>query len=156
MRQIALRSVRAHWGRLVLSVLAVLLGVAFMTGTLQLRAQLGGVFDKIVETSASGEAYVLGAQTLDAEGATSALMTGQGVRRNPVQASLVDTIEAADGVAGACPDYEGMMVLIGADGTPVAQSGATSYGIGYCRDYPYTQAAWVEGRAPAAAGEIGL
>ncbi|MDR1824373.1 MAG: FtsX-like permease family protein [Bifidobacteriaceae bacterium] len=157
MRRIATRSVRAHWGRLALSVLAVFLGVAFMTGTLQLRAQLGGLFDKIVDTTTDGKAYVQGKvpqQDTDANGAgqTEYLQSAEQL----LDPSLKDVIESADGVVAACPDMGASWVLIGVDGTPVAQSGAPSYAISWCPDYPYQEDNWIAGTRPRGAGQIGL
>src|SRR5690606_2111828 len=62
MRRVALRGVRAQLGRFVLSVLAVLLGVAFVAGTFSLRTMLSGTFADIVETSTVGDAYLRGAE----------------------------------------------------------------------------------------------
>ncbi len=61
MGRIALRGVRAHGAQLVLSVLAVTIGVAFVTGTFALRAMLATTFDGIVASSVQADAYVRGA-----------------------------------------------------------------------------------------------
>ena len=45
MTRVALRSVRTHIGQFLLTVLAVVLGVTFLSGTLALRGVLSDVLD---------------------------------------------------------------------------------------------------------------
>ena len=58
MSRIAWRAVRAHLGRFTMSILAVALGVAFVTGTFSLRQMLSSTFDEIVGASTTADAYV--------------------------------------------------------------------------------------------------
>ena len=74
--------------------------------------------------------------------------------RNSVPLTLVDELEAVDGVAAALPDVQGPLVLVGADGTAVQSTQAPSFGFAYD---PRDRAAHVvAGRPPEGADEIAL
>lgn len=148
MTRVALRGIRSHLGRFLLSVLAVLLGVAFVAGTFSLRTMLSGTFDDIVETSLVGDAYLRGAQEVG--GGTP----DGGAARSRIPLTLADEAAAVDGVATVLPDITGPLVLVGADGTAVLSGGAPSFGLALHPEEPAARV--VDGRAPAAADEIAL
>lgn len=151
MVRVALRGVRAHLVRFCLSVLAVALGVAFVAGTFALRTMLGSTFTDIIATTTLGDAYVRGA---DAAGGTGGPDRISPDTRNPVPLTLVDQLEAVDGVAAALPDVQGPLVLVGADGTAVQSTQAPSFGFAYD---PRDRAAHVvAGRPPAGPDEIAV
>jgi putative ABC transport system permease protein len=149
--RVALRGVRAHLVRFALSVLAVALGVAFVAGTFALRSMLGSTFSDIVATTTLGDAYVRGAQ--EAGGPSSADLS-VGTQFNRVPLTLVDELEAVDGVAAALPDLQGPVVLVGADGMAVQSTQAPSFGFGY--DARDRAAHLVAGRAPRDGSEVAL
>ncbi|ROS76609.1 ABC transporter permease [Cellulomonas sp. PhB143] len=131
MTRVALRGVRAHLVRFVLSVLAVTLGVAFVTGAFAFRSMLSSTFDDIIATTLGADAYVRGADELadaPAQGGTGGggTATGFGTPRTPVPVALADDVARTDGVARAEPDVSGSVVLVGADGTAVITSGPPS------------------------------
>ena len=136
MTRIALRGIRSHPGRFLLSVLAVLLGVAFMAGTLSLRQMMSDTFDRIVAAGTNGDAYVesLGDVSLPLD--------------------LAEEIGAVEAVAGVVPSVGGLIVLVGKDGTVVQNGAETSRGIGIHPDD--RGAVVIAGRAPENAGEIAL
>lgn len=151
MVRVALRGVRAHLVRFCLSVLAVALGVAFVAGTFALRTMLGSTFTDIIATTTLGDAYVRGAEPAGGTGGPDRISP---VTRNPVPLTLVDQLEAVDGVAAALPDVQGPLVLVGADGTAVQSTQAPSFGFAYD---PRDRAAHVvAGRAPQEPGEIAV
>ncbi|WP_447924642.1 ABC transporter permease [Georgenia muralis] len=63
MLRVALREIRAHLVRFVLSVLAVTLGIAFVTGTFSLRALLSDTFSSIIASTTQGDVYVRGLES---------------------------------------------------------------------------------------------
>lgn len=150
MRRVALREVRAHLVQFALSVLAVLLGVAFVAGTFSLRAMLSATFADVIATSVQGDAYLRGAEPSASEGQFGAV-TGA---RNRIPLDLADTALAVDGVTGAFPELTGSIVLVGADGTAVQSGQAPSFGQGLDPDDPV--ATVVAGRIPEESGEIAL
>ena len=151
MRRVALRGIRAHLVRFVLSVLAVTLGVAFVAGTFSLRAMLSSTFSEIVDSSLTGDVYVRGSQP-----AGSAAPTGGGLgdARNAIPLTLADDVAAADGVALALPGFTGPAVLVGADGTAVSSGQAPSFAQALYLDDPSLRL--TGGRPPAGPGEIAL
>src|SRR5665648_577622 len=150
MTRVALRGIRSHPGRFLLSILAVLLGVAFVAGTFSLRAMMSATFDDIVESGTNADTYLRGS-TIEATGGDA--MTGfAGAARFPIE--IVDAIAEADGVAGVVPDVSGSIVLVGTDGTAVMSSGPPSFGMGLAPD---ETAIWMaDGREPTGPGEIAL
>ena len=150
MRRVALRGIRAHLVRFVLSVLAVTLGVAFVTGSFSLRTMMSSTFSGIVDSSMRADAYVHGRATTPASDAGSTASTV----RNQIPASLAVDLARVDGVAHAFPVYSGPIVLVGADGTAVSSTQAPSFATGF---EPTEEVASVTaGRAPAGPNEIAL
>lgn len=151
MTRVALRGIRAHLGRFVMSVVAVMLGVAFVAGTFALRTMMSSTFDSIVESSTVGDAYLRGATTTAAPEGQGNL----GEVRSQIPLDLVDEVEDVDGVADVIPDITGPIVLVGADGTATSTgNGAPSFAMALDPREPAAEV--VEGRAPEAADEIAL
>ena len=158
MTRVALRGIRSHLGRFVMSVVAVLLGVAFVAGTFALRTMLSSTFSDIVASSLVGDAYLRG----PAEPVEDALAGGGGAAtvgtstRALVPLSLADEASDVDGVTAAIPDISGPVVLVGADGTAVVAGGggAPSFAIGLDPRDPGAEV--VDGRAPGGPDEIAL
>jgi putative ABC transport system permease protein len=148
MGRVALRGIRAHLVRFVLSLLAVALGVAFVAGTFSLRTMMSSTFDGIVDAGTPGDAYV---RAEPAEGAS--VIEGSAVKP-AVPMDLAEQIAALDGVAHAIPEASGSIVLVGADGTAVQSTQAPSLVLTYVEDDPSLEV--VEGRGPERAGEIAL
>lgn len=151
MIRVALRGVRAHLVRFVLSTLAVALGVAFVVGTFAFRAMLSSTFEDIVATTLTADAYVRG-QAPAGESVVPEL--GAGDPHAPVPVALADEVAAVDGVARAYADVSGPVVLLGADDEPVVTGGAPSTAVALHPDDPglhLTAGAW-----PAGPGEVAL
>jgi putative ABC transport system permease protein len=148
MLRVALRGIRAHLVRFLLSLLAVALGVAFVAGTFSLRTMMSSTFDGIVDAGTPGDAYV---RAEPAEGSSVV----EGTTAGPaVPMALADEIAALDGVAHAIPEAQGSIVLVGADGTAVQSTQAPSLVFSYLPDDPSLDV--VEGRGPERPGEIAL
>ena len=151
MRRVALRGIRAHLVRFVLSVLAVTLGVAFVAGTFSLRTMMSTTFTGIVESSMLADTYVRGNEPAPSRDPNGAQV---GLSRNTIPASLVTSIDRVDGVARSFASITGPIVLVGADGTAVASTQAPSFGLALHPGDSTVRV--VGGRAPAGPGEIGL
>src|SRR6266498_24551 len=115
MLRISLKGLWAHKRRLAGTLLAVLLGVAFLSGTLVLGDTLRGNCDALF-TSATGDtsAVVRSATDVDSSPATP---------RGPIEASLVDRVRAAPGAAGVQPVAAGLGQIVGSDGKAVTAMG---------------------------------
>ncbi|MCG2798100.1 MAG: FtsX-like permease family protein, partial [Cellulomonas sp.] len=148
MLRIALRGVRAHLVRFAMSVLAVVLGVAFVSGTFSLREMLSGTFDDIVAASTTADVYVR--MPADDESVTD---SGATVAAGGLPLTLADEISQIDGVDRVLPGISGPMVLVGADGTAVRSSQSPSMAIGFDPD---DDSLTLTGRAPDGPDEIAL
>ncbi|MFG3298210.1 ABC transporter permease [Micromonospora chersina] len=135
MLRLTLRQIRAEGLRLLLSSLAIVLGVAFVAGTLMftdgMRAgayERAGAFDRHTDLAAYAG-------------------------RNPLPPALVDRVRAVDGVAAAEGELTGTAGVVGADGRPV---------LGYAvlaaipTDPALQSYDVVAGRLPQRAGELVL
>lgn len=141
----ALRNVSAHKARLLMTVLAVMLGVAFVSGTLVFTNSLSGALQN---QSAKGFDHVdvaVTAQWKEAE--------GDRVGEYPeLTRELVDESAAVPGAARAIGTVQGFTAIAGKDGKLIGD-GFQSQGGNYWGDkdprYPLT-----DGRAPKGEGEI--
>jgi putative ABC transport system permease protein len=140
---LTLREMRAHARRLAGTSLAVVLGVAFLTGTLVLGATLRSNFDDLItEANASTDVVVRGATDL-----------GLNQPRGLVDRSLVDTVAAVDGVAVAEPVVSGFGQLLGSDGEAVGGNGPPQIAGSWTTDPELNPYRLAEGRAPEGDGE---
>jgi putative ABC transport system permease protein len=148
---IALRSTLARRRRLVGTLLAVFLGVSFLTGTLTLSDTMRANFDSLfTDASAGTDVVVRSATELEAGGDR-----GPDTRaRGTVPASVVDDVAAVPGVAAAVPSIEGYGQLRGADGDPVGGNGPPRRAANWVDDPALNPYRLVEGRAPSAPGEV--
>ncbi len=141
MGRVALRGIRAHLVRFVLSLLAVALGVAFVAGTFSLRTMMSSTFDGIVDAAAPGDAYLRFEQDGTATAAEGTSVTGT------VPRSLAEEIEALHAVDVAIPEVQGPVVLVGADGTAVQSTQAPSFAF---RGTRWTRrSTWPRGAGPS-------
>ncbi|HKH25358.1 MAG TPA: ABC transporter permease, partial [Acidimicrobiales bacterium] len=145
MWRITLKSIAAHKRRLLATGLAVLLGVAFLAGTLMLyHTLINGFSDVIAEANKGTDALVRSSLELGQEERTE---------RGLIDRSLADTIAAVDGVAAVALRIESSGGIVGVDGDPIGGGAPTIAGnwVDDDRLNPYDLA---EGRAPAAPGEV--
>ncbi|WP_435738471.1 FtsX-like permease family protein [Cellulosimicrobium sp. PMB13] len=143
MLRVALRGVRAHLVRFVLSVLAVTLGVAFVVGTFAFRGMLSSTFDDIIATTLVADVYVRGSQEVTGaapqeggSGGGGATGGGFAAERTLVPDDLVAVIEDVDGVDRASADISGPAVLVAADGTAVVTNGPPSVALAVDEEDP--------------------
>ncbi|MEI5522695.1 FtsX-like permease family protein [Streptomyces brasiliscabiei] len=91
----SMRNFFAHKGRMALSAIAVMLSVAFVTGTLVFTDTMGTTFDKLFAATSSDV-------TVSAKGASDSGETQSDTGKPPVlPASVVDKVGGADGVKSA-------------------------------------------------------
>ncbi len=149
MRRATLRSLLAHKLRLALSAVAIVLGVAFVAGTMIFTATLDRTFTALFESTAS-DVGVTAAAGFDAgaEGPAGS---------RPVPAALVDQVRAVDGVAAAegLVQAEGVYVLT-PQGEVLDTGGAPGIGAGWIAEPALALGDLTDGRAPERAGEVAL
>ncbi|MDI3418031.1 ABC transporter permease [Streptomyces luteolus] len=153
MLRTALRNVLAHKARLIMTALAVMLGVAFVSGTL--------VFGDTV-TSALRAASTKNLKDVDVSVAAEYL-PGDGPydehRPTALDGKLADRVRELPGVASVRAGVGGSATLAGKDGTPVNadnswQNLAANYVPG--PDGKDPRLPLVSGRAPSGKGELAL
>ena len=149
MIRVALRSVRAHAGQFLLTALAVVLGVTFLSGTLALRGVLSDTFSALMSSTITADLYVTGQPIRSAQSSG-----GGGVLTEKIDGALAERIAGIDGVrtAHAASSLNG--TLVGADGSPVTSTGAPTIIIPAFPDEPGRR--MVAGRAPSGTDEITL
>ncbi|MFD3947310.1 ABC transporter permease [Streptomyces sp. NPDC058579] len=146
--RLSLSALRAHKRRFVGTLTAILLGVAFLTGTLVMGDTLRTSFDSLFGNATSGtDAVVRSTSVVTVEG------EGQGTR-DSVPASLADQVAQVPGVAAAVPRVEGAGQLIGADGKPIGGQGPPTLAGNWIEDTALNPYALAEGRAPERSGEV--
>ena len=148
MLTLTLRGLRSHKRRLVGTVLAVLLGVGFMAGSLiftdTMRASFSGVY---ADAERDTDALVRGPATIDAY---------TGTQRAPVDAALIERVAAVPGVAGVASRVEGFAQVLDADGKTVddISAGAAPAGAAWTDVDALNPFDLVAGRGPRTSDEV--
>ena len=156
MLRVTLRSFWAHKRRLVSTVVAIVLGVAFMAGTFVLTDTLDQVFDDL---------FSEGNANIDAQVQGEVLFTdpfGGGDQRELLDAGLVDEVAAVDGVAEAEPyvltfGFGSNNRVLDPDGDPIgASAGPPTLIESWTPDSTLTPYEVANGRGPEADDEMAL
>ena len=130
MFKLTIKELAAHKLRLLTTAFAVLLGVAFMAGTLVFTDTIGATFDSaLAEANEGVDAYVR---------TPSAIDVGYGEPGPRLDASLAQTVASVDGVDEVALRINGYAQLVGPDGEPV----------GDVANSPAFGTNWVDGRRP--------
>jgi putative ABC transport system permease protein len=120
MFKVAVRGVLAHKVRLALTALSIVLGVGFVVGTYVLTDTINRTFSDVFTEATKG---------VDVAVRSREAFTGQaGEQRAPVPASLLDEVQAVDGVEVAEGSMLGYAQLVAKDGSPVTTGGAPTLG----------------------------
>ncbi|MFJ7271442.1 ABC transporter permease [Streptomyces sp. NPDC099050] len=147
----ALRNVLAHKARLLMTVLAVVLGVAFVSGTLVFTDTVGKAMSNQSAKSFDGVAV-----SVTSHGASR---NGEGVKEGEpgISQKTLDKVKALGGVDSASGRVSGFAAVGDQDGkligTGWANTGANFVPLKDGKDPRY---AFTEGNGPAKAGEIAL
>ncbi len=152
MLRAAMRNLLAHKLRLLLSGAAVVLGVAFIAGTMIFTDTLEKTFSNLFEGTAA-DVNVEPRAAFE----TGLAGTGVGGGQQTVPGSVVEQIAAVDGVAAAAGtiDAEGVYVL-DRDGDVLDTGGAPGIGMNWIEQEEVRNSSLTEGRAPERSGEVAL
>ncbi|WP_406207662.1 FtsX-like permease family protein [Kitasatospora sp. NBC_01560] len=156
MLRTALRNVLAHRARLVMTALAITLGVAFVSGTLVFgdsvaEALRGASARSLKDVAVAVQAETRRNSTEAADDTVSTALTGQ----------LADQVRAVPGVTSVRPTVSGTATLAAKDGRPLnADTTWQNLATNYAPDAPRTDRdaryPVSAGRGPVADGEIAL
>ncbi|WP_240498177.1 FtsX-like permease family protein [Williamsia sp. 1135] len=147
MRKVSLRNLAAHKLRLVLTVLSVVLGTAFVAGSMIFTSTVSTAFDGIFNNVALG---------VDTQ------VTPKESNSSGVPDSVLDQLEdnkSELGIAKIMPSYSGPATIAKADGKALQTGGAPSVGSAFQppdQRLSDTESRLIAGRAPAAPNEVAL
>jgi putative ABC transport system permease protein len=146
----ALRNLWAHKVRLLATALSIMLGVAFVAGTLVLTATMRKTFDNLFSDVYRGTDAVVRAKAAF-EGPQ-----GTGTQRGRVDAALVPKLQSVDGVRAAEGAVFGYARLISKDGKALGNpaTGAPTIGSNWAESSALNQFHLVSGSPPTADNEV--
>src|SRR4051812_9311233 len=148
MWKVTRKGLAAHKIRFVLTALAVIIGVAFMSGTSVLTATIQQTFDDLfANIYRSTDAVVRAPQVLDSD-------FGTGQHPN-VPASLVEVVKRAPSVEAADGQVTGPYAqVVGKNGKAIGGNGPPTFGLGWVTNPTLNQFHLVTGRAPRTSDEV--
>jgi len=149
MFNLIVKNLGARKMRLLITSFAVMLGVAFMAGTLVFTDTIGRTFDGLfAEANVGTDSYVRAELAFDNE------MTGR--QRPRLDASLIDVINDVDGVRASGGYSEAWAQIVGSDGKVIGNPdmGAPVLGGPWIADDALNVFDIDEGRPPAADDEV--
>ncbi len=127
MFRVALASVLGNKIRLALTALAIVIGVAFVTGSFVLTDSIDRAFGNLLaEVNEGTDLYVNGVS--DVETSLVQEQPGQGPT---VPESVVDEVLAVDGVEEVIPTVEGMARVVSPDGEAVGGMGPPTFALSW-------------------------
>lgn len=159
MLKATLKSLLAHKRRLVLTSIAVVIGVAFMAGTFVLtdtiKNSINGVF---AQTTAGKAVVVRGVQTFQSSGAGSADSGGGGLGGNSrplVPETLVSTVQSVPGVSVADGQVQGLVIL-SRKGKELGKAQSPTIALNWLPDRVLSSLTMKSGNPPQRAGQMAL
>jgi len=145
MTKFALKGLLGRKLRTTLTALAIVLGVAMISGTYVLTDSIDSAFDTIfTEVRKGSSAVVTGKSAFDLSG------EGSGVTAPPLDATVLETVRGVEGVAFAEGSVDSeSTTLIGRDGKAIVKGGAPNLGFAIPDgESPFNPLALVEGGWP--------
>ena len=140
-RRMSLRNLAAHKVRLLLTVISVVLGTAFVAGSFVFTDTLHGAFNNIIGVSDKGVAVQIDTSSSQSAG---------------VPLSVAQTVRSVAGVRAVELSASSQIVVIGPNGKKVESGGAPSEGSLYSPpgQSVTAPATFVSGTAPTAPGQV--
>jgi putative ABC transport system permease protein len=148
MRKVTFRNLNASRRRLVGTLLGIVLGVAFLAGTMVLSDTIRRTFDDMfADVNAGTDAFVRSSDSIEGQFESS---------RARVDQRLVATVARVDGVAAAEGQVMGFGQIVGKDGDPLGNPdmGAPTFAGNWSTVEKLNPFRLVEGRAPRRANEV--
>ncbi|MEY2400506.1 MAG: putative transport system permease protein, partial [Ilumatobacteraceae bacterium] len=145
---LTLKQLAANKLRLLATAFAVILGVAFLAGTLILTDTIKGTLNNaLADADAGTDAYVRG---------TSALALGYGESGPPLDAALLDTIRRTSGVDQASIEVFGYAQILDKNGKAVGSVNTGVHGRNWVTVPELNPFTISTGRPPAGPDEIAI
>lgn len=150
MFKVTVRGLFTHFFRLILTTIAVIVSVGFMSGTQVLTATISTSFDKVfADVYQNIDAVVRSSETVD---------TGFEDVRGLVSADVIPTIEGVDGVDEVEGQVQGLLAILGKDGEPLSNpnAGPPTFGLNWLTQPSLNGWILTSGTAPTAPDEVVL
>lgn len=141
-----IRGLLARKVRLLLTALAVVLGVAFVSGTYVLTDTLKASFGSVFSEFASGSDLVVQALPV----------TGNSGSRQRIPEYVLDDVRDVQGVGGADGFVIGTAQFVAKDGSAISTGDAPSFGISWSGADKVGAVGTTAGRAPVRDGEVAM
>ena len=147
MAKVTLRNLAAHKIRLVLTAVAVILGVAFVGGTLIFTDTMNRRFDDLFDSIGRDVAVAVRAKEV-VSGANT-----DGQNSEPIPASVLDTLRKVEGVRNPIGNVTGYAAVVGPDGKVIGGNGPPQLGVAWTPGSDYRLSS---GRPPSGPHEVAL
>ncbi len=146
--KLTLKQLAANKMRLFATAFAVILGVAFLAGTLILTDTIKGTFNTVLANADAGtDAYIRGA---------SPLGLGYGQSARPIDATLLDAVRGVDGVEQASIVVSGYAQILDNAGKAVGTPNTGVLGMNWVTVPELNPFTISSGRAPSGADEVAI
>ncbi len=150
MFRVALKSVLGNKIRLAMTALAIVIGVAFVSGTFILTDSIDQAFGNLfTEINEGTDVYVNPVSDIEVD----PFAGGDPFSGPTLDEDLVAEVAAVEGVERAEGFVQGYAQIIGSDGEPIGGQGPPTFGFSWVDDSPITLR---DGRAPVAATEVAI
>ena len=146
MWRVTIKGLLAHKLRLVLTALAIVLGVTFIAGTFVLTDTLHNTFDNLFGNIFQNVNFQVRGVAQFGSGGTAT--------RNPVPESLLPKIEAVPGVEAANGSVTGYAEFIAHDGKAVTTGGAPTLGVEFDPNQEISALDIAQGRPPTGPHDV--
>src|SRR5918997_1244858 len=146
MRKVAIRGIAQRKLRAFVTVLAVLLGVAFIAGSYVLTDTINKSFDDIFDVAYAGTDVAVSSSTTGS-------VDGSDVP--PFPESYLDDVRQVDGVQQAAGGIFSVARFVDAEGEPLSSSFAPEF-VSSFAPKPFDTLTYTEGRPPRTAGETSI
>ncbi|HSZ37938.1 MAG TPA: FtsX-like permease family protein [Acidimicrobiales bacterium] len=146
MWKVTIKGLLAHKLRLVLTALAIVLGVTFIAGTFILTDTLHNTFDTLFGTIYSKVDFQVRGVAQFGSGGTAT--------RNAVPESVLSTVRGVPGVQAAEGTVNGYAQFISHDGKAISSGGAPTLGLAYDTDQAISPLNLVEGKPPTTSSDV--
>jgi putative ABC transport system permease protein len=147
MRSVTLKGLLAHKLRLMLTALAIILGVTFISGTYVLTDTLHNTFTTLFSNIYSKIDFQVRGVAQFGKNTPNAV-------RDPIPQALLPTIRGVPGVAAADGTVSGYAQFVAHDGKAITTGGAPTLGIDYNGDPRLSVLRIVAGGPPKTAGDV--
>jgi putative ABC transport system permease protein len=145
---LTIKQLAANKMRLIATAFAVILGVAFLAGTLILTDTIKATFDGVLTKADAGtDAYVRG---------VSPLALGYGESARPLNATVLDTVRGVDGVDQASVVVSGYAQIIDKAGKAVGTPSTGVLGMNWVTVPALNPFTFSSGRAPTGPDEVAI